>query len=73
MAHLANSFGWTEEYMLSMSLERLMLYYTASLKLPYIIQYETFDDNITETQEGNKKIKREKQGLWEVETITIDN
>lgn len=73
MAHLANSFGWTEEYMLSMSLERLMLYYTASLKLPYIIQYETFDDNITETQEGNKKIRREKQGLWEVETITIDN
>ena len=50
-----------------------MLYYTASLKLPYIIQYETFDDNITETQEGNKKIRREKQGLWEVETLTIDN
>ena len=51
-----------------------MLYYTASLQLPYTIEYETYNDgNITETQEGNKKIKREKQGLWEVETITIDN
>ena len=60
--------------MLSMSLSRLMLYYTASLQLPYTIEYETYNDsNITETQQGNKKIKREKQGLWEVETITIDN
>ncbi|MEI0595031.1 hypothetical protein [Brachyspira pilosicoli] len=60
--------------MLSMSLSRLMLYYTASFQLPYTIEYETYNDsNITETQQGNKKIKREKQGLWEVETITIDN
>lgn len=51
-----------------------MLYYTASFQLPYTIEYETYNDsNITETQQGNKKIKREKQGLWEVETITIDN
>ncbi|MBW5377992.1 hypothetical protein E6A45_04945 [Brachyspira pilosicoli] len=60
--------------MLSMSLSILMLYYTASFQLPYTIEYETYNDsNITETQQGNKKIKREKQGLWEVETITIDN
>lgn len=60
--------------MLSMSLERLMLYYTASLQLPYTIEYETYNDgNIIETQEGNKRIRKEKQGLWEVETITIDN
>lgn len=60
--------------MLSMTFSRLMLYYTASLQLPYTIEYETYNgDNITETQEGNKKIRREKQGLWEVETITIDN
>ena len=50
-----------------------MLYYSASLKLPYIIEYETFDDNVSETKRGNKRIRKEKQGLWEVETITIDN
>ncbi|MEI0562125.1 hypothetical protein R4L22_11145 [Brachyspira pilosicoli] len=59
--------------MLSMSLSRLMLYYTASLQLPYTIEYETFDDNVSETKRGNKRIRKEKQGLWEVETITIDD
>ncbi|MDA0079270.1 hypothetical protein [Brachyspira hyodysenteriae] len=40
MAHLAHSYGWSEDCMMEMSLQRLMLYYTASLNLPYIIEVQ---------------------------------
>lgn len=76
MAHLANSYGWTEDCMMEMSLQRLLLYYTASLNLPYIIEVEEetkADNNATEIKQGNKTIRREKQGLWEIETIITDN
>lgn len=78
MAHLANSFGWTEDYMMNMSLSRLLLYYTASLDLPYIIELEEIEEynGVSETSEtnmGNKKIKREKKGLWDITTTTIYN
>lgn len=63
---MANSFGWTEDYMMNMSLSRLLLYYTASLDLPYLIQIE-------EQNAGAKKIKKEKRGLWEITTTTINN
>ncbi|MCZ9928407.1 hypothetical protein [Brachyspira hyodysenteriae] len=63
--------------MMEMSLQRLMLYYTASLNLPYIIevQEETkLNNSSSEIKQGNKTIRREKQGLWEVvETITVNN
>ncbi|MCZ9954123.1 hypothetical protein [Brachyspira hyodysenteriae] len=70
--------------MMEMSLQRLMLYYTASLNLPYIIEVEApqadsrqktkVDNNAsTEIKQGNKTIRREKQGLWEIETITVNN
>ena len=76
LAHLAHSYGWSEDCMMEMSLQRLLLYYTASLNLPYIIEVEEetkSDNNVTETKQGNKTIKREKQGLWEIETIITDN
>lgn len=69
LAHLANSFGWTEDYMMNMSLSRLLLYYTASLDLPYIISLQGVDAEV----EGDKKIKKEKKGLWEITTTTINN
>ncbi|MDA0004920.1 hypothetical protein [Brachyspira hyodysenteriae] len=70
--------------MMEMSLQRLMLYYTASLNLPYIIEVQApqadsrqktkVDNNsATEIKQGNKTIRREKQGLWEIETITVNN
>ncbi|MCZ9958349.1 hypothetical protein OFQ62_04665 [Brachyspira hyodysenteriae] len=70
--------------MMEMSLQRLMLYYTASLNLPYIIEVEApqadsrqktkaDNNNATEIKQGNKTIRREKQGLWEIETITVNN
>ncbi|PCG20854.1 hypothetical protein [Brachyspira sp. G79] len=62
--------------MMEMSLQRLLLYYTASLNLPYIIEVEEetkADNNATEIKQGNKTIRREKQGLWEIETIITDN
>ncbi|MCZ9949308.1 hypothetical protein OFQ51_01435 [Brachyspira hyodysenteriae] len=72
MAHLAHSYGWSEDCMMEMSLQRLMLYYTASLNLPYIIEVEApqadsrqktkADNNATEIKQGNKTIRREKQG-----------
>ena len=40
LAHLANSFGWTEDYMMNMSLSRLLLYYTDYRDLPYIIEID---------------------------------
>ena len=76
MAHLANSFGWTEDYMMNMSLSRLLLYYTASLDLPYIVEIEEYNANehvASETNIGNKKIKKEKKGLWDITTTTINN
>ena len=62
--------------MMDMSLQRLLLYYTASLNLPYIIEVQEeikSDNNVTEIKQGNKTIRREKQGLWEIETITVNN
>lgn len=83
MAHLAHSYGWSEDCMMEMSLQRLLLYYTASLNLPYIIEVQApqadsrqeikADNNATEIKQGNKTIRREKQGLWEIETIITDN
>ena len=73
MAHLANSFGWTEDYMMNMSLSRLLLYYTASLDLPYIIEIEEHNKGGNEIKSGAKKIKKEKKGLWEITTTTINN
>ncbi|MDA0077923.1 hypothetical protein [Brachyspira hyodysenteriae] len=67
--------------MMEMSLQRLMLYYTASLNLPYIIEVEAptvvkkqnYNNASSEIKQGNKTIRREKQGLWEIETITVNN
>ncbi|MCZ9924209.1 hypothetical protein OFS07_00700 [Brachyspira hyodysenteriae] len=66
MAHLAHSYGWTEDCMMEMSLQRLLLYYTASLNLPYIIEVEEetkADNNVTETKQGNKTIKEKSKGF----------
>ncbi|MDA0059098.1 hypothetical protein [Brachyspira hyodysenteriae] len=49
-----------------------MLYYTASLNLPYLIevQEETkLNNSSSEIKQGNKTIRREKQGLWEIEAL----
>ncbi|MCZ9929046.1 hypothetical protein [Brachyspira hyodysenteriae] len=76
LAHLAHSYNWSEDCMMEMSLQRLMLYYTASLNVPYIIevQEETkLNNSSSEIKQGNKTIRREKQGLWEIETITVNN
>lgn len=76
MAHLANSYGWSEENMMEMSLQRLLLYYTASFSLPYTIEVQTetkLNNNVSEIKDGNKTIRRERQGLWEIETIITDN
>ena len=59
--------------MMEMSLQRLLLYYTASLNLPYIIEIEEADNNTSEIKQGNKTIRKEKKGLWEIETITVNN
>ena len=62
--------------MMDMSLQRLLLYYTASLNLPYVIeiQEETkLNNNSSEIKQGNKTIRREKQGLWEIETIITND
>ncbi|WPC23605.1 hypothetical protein N4239_11740 [Brachyspira hyodysenteriae] len=69
--------------MMEMSLQRLLLYYTASLNLPYIIEVQApqadsrqeikADNNATEIKQGNKTIRKEKKGLWEIETITVNN
>lgn len=69
--------------MMEMSLQRLMLYYTASLNLPYIIEVQApqadsrqetkLNNSSSEIKQGNKTIRREKQGLWEIETITVNN
>ena len=69
--HLANSFGWTEDYMMNMSLSRLLLYYTASLDLPYIIPLQEADAEVKENKV--EKVKKEKNGLWEITTTTINN
>ena len=74
--HLANSYGWSEDCMMDMSLQRLLLYYTASLNLPYVIeiQEETkLSSSSSEIKQGNKTIRREKQGLWEIETIITND
>lgn len=31
------------------------------------------DNNVTEIKQGNKTIRKEKHGLWEIETITVNN
>ena len=60
--------------MMEMSLSRLLLYYTASFDLPYIIQSETIkDENQTIETIGNKTIKKRKEGLWEITETTIKN
>ncbi|KLI27621.1 hypothetical protein A9X77_08465 [Brachyspira hyodysenteriae] len=62
--------------MMEMSLQRLLLYYTASLNLPYRIAIEEetkLNNSSSEIKQGNKTIRREKQGLWEIETIITDN
>lgn len=62
--------------MMDMSLQRLLLYYTASLNLPYLIEVQEeikSDNNVTEIKQGNKTIRREKQGLWEIETIITND
>lgn len=59
--------------MMNMSLSRLLLYYTASLDLPYIIEIEEYNKDENEIKAGSKKIKREKKGLWEITTTTINN
>lgn len=62
--------------MMEMSLQRLLLYYTASFNLPYIIEVQAetkLNNNSYEIKEGNKTIRRERQGLWEIETITVNN
>ena len=71
LAHLANSFGWTEDYMMNMSLSRLLLYYMASLDLPYIIPLQEADAEVKENKV--EKVKKEKKGLWEITTTTINN
>lgn len=74
LSHLANVYGWTEDCMMEMSLSRLLLYYTASFDLPYIIQSETIKDgNQTTETIGNKTIKKRKEGLWEITETTIKN
>lgn len=60
--------------MMEMSLSRLLLYYTASFDLPYIIQSETIkDENQTIETIGNKTIKKRKEGLWEITETIIKN
>ncbi len=50
LAHLANTYSWSEETMMNMSLSKLLSYYVASFSLPYIFKQETV----------------EKNGLWEI-------
>ena len=64
MAHLSYTYGWSEDMMMNMSLKRLLIYYTTSFSLPYKIV--SSDDVISE----DKVIRREKKGLWTIETIT---
>lgn len=57
--------------MMNMSLSRLLLYYTASLDLPYIIPIMESDAEVEENKVA--KVKKEKKGLWEITTTTINN
>lgn len=69
--------------MMDMSLQRLLLYYTASLNLPYVIEVQApqadsrqetkLNSSSSEIKQGNKTIRREKQGLWEIETIITND
>ena len=69
--------------MMDMSLQRLLLYYTASLNLPYVIEIQApqadsrqetkLNSSSSEIKQGNKTIRREKQGLWEIETIITND
>ena len=62
--------------MMDMSLQRLLLYYTASLNLPYVIEVQEgtkLSSSSSEIKQGNKTIRREKQGLWEIETIITND
>lgn len=69
--------------MMDMSLQRLLLYYTASLNLPYVIEVQApqadsrqetkLSSSSSEIKQGNKTIRREKQGLWEIETIITND